>query len=458
MIRELAPGFLSWDEVDPARHPFDAASAARVVRSLGPARCVPRRPDVPFADPAMSAWSRGEARLWADAMSQALVERYGRWAAGFRWSHDEGDFDGGPVGHWCCPRDSITTPEETLARVVAALCEWRAWLESLAGWIDAYPLDLETVGDDRLLWDRAARNLILQVTDRTGCGSGWYGHCHQVLTWFLDGWAVAPDVAEEVVEQAIGGRFLSWTGPDAALVDDVAERLAGSLRPADRARSAEPLPDHLERWLAVRESVAWQQAPDSGAEGPVTPRQDGVAEDIRGFDGALDPARADGLLTALELLRDDAERDAPLDFELLQRWQRHVLGTSQLPPLRSRPAFAKGGRERYGIAPDIRSRLDACLAQSAYDAARPLPLSARAARAYLDVCFFHPFDDGNARSALLALIFVLAREGIALDGVVLLRRVSFQADEPGDALTLARYIDTHVSETRRRAVSPDRVS
>lgn len=457
MIRELAPGFLSWDEVDPARHPFDAASAARVVRSLGPARCVPRRPDVPFADPAMSAWSWGEARLWADAMSQALVEHYGLWAAGFRWSHDEGDFDGGPVGHWCCPRDSITTPEETLTRVVAALCEWRAWLESLAGWIDAYPLDLATVEDDRLLWDRAARNLILQVTDRTGCGSGWHGHCHQVLTWFLDRWAVAPDVAEELVEQAIGGRFLSWTGPDAALVDDVAERLAGSLRPADRARSAEPLPDHLERWLAVRESVPWQQAPDSGAEGPVTPRQDGAAEDIRGFDGALAPARADGLLTALELLRNDAGRDARLDFELLRRWQRHVLGTSQLPPLRSRPAFAKGGRERYGIAPGLRARLDACLAESAYDAARPLPLTARAARAYLDVCFFHPFDDGNARAAFLALIFVLAREGIALDGVVLLRRVTFQADEPGDALTLAGYIDTHITETRRRAVSPDRV-
>ncbi|WMD06177.1 hypothetical protein [Streptomyces sp. FXY-T5] len=169
----------------------------------------------------------------------------------------------------------------------------------------------------------------------------------------------------------------------------------------------------------------------------MTPRQDGVAENIRGFDGPLDPARADGLLTALELLRDDAGRDARLDFELLQRWQRHALGTSQLPPLRSRPAFAKGGRKRYGIAPDIRARLDACLAESAYDAARPLPLT-------------------NARSAFHALIFVLTREGIALDGVVLLRRVFFQADEPKDALALASCTDTHITATRRRAVSPDR--
>jgi hypothetical protein len=455
VIRTLVPGFLTWDEVDPDRHPFDAASAAQVVHSLGPARCVPRRPDVPFADTAMSTWDRDEATPWADAMSHALVEHYGRWAAGWRWSHDEGDFDGGPVGHWCCPRDSVTTPEETLTRVVAALCEWRAWLESLAGWIEAYPLDLRTVEDDRILWDRAARNLILQVSDRTGCGSGWHGHCHQVLTWFLDRWDVAPDVAEELVDRAIGGRFESWTGPDHTVVDEVAERLARSLRPADRAPSAEPLPDHLERWLAVREGVPWQQAPDSGEKGAVTPHRDGAAEDIRGFDGALDPARAHGLLAALELLRADAARGARLDFALLQRWQQHVLDTPRPPSLRSRPAFAKGGQERYGITPGIQGRLDACLSESAHDADRPLPLTARAARAYLDVCFFHPFDDGNARCAFLTLLFVLAREGIALDSVLLLRRIAFQADDPREALTLASYIDLHITGARSRAASLD---
>ncbi|MEU7469954.1 Fic family protein [Streptomyces sp. NPDC044984] len=455
MIVELAPRFLTWDEVSPVQHFFDSASAPQVVRSLGPARRVPSRPDIPSGDPAMSAWSRGEGRPWADAMSQALAEHYGRWTVGWRWAHDEGDFDGGPVGSWCCPRDSITTPEETLTRVVAALCEWREWLESLAGWFDAYPLDLTEVEDQRILWERAARNLILQVTDRTGCGSGWHGHCRQVLTWFLSRWGVAPDLAQELVDEAIGGRFASWTGPDPLLVEDVAERLALSLRPDDGARSAEPAPDHLERWLAVRATVPWHEAPDGGGDEPVTPSRDGAAEDIRTFDGALDPVRARGLLAALELLRADAARGALLDFELLQRWQQHVLGTPQPPPFRDLPAFAKRGRERYGISPDTRARLDACLAESARHVERPLPLTARAARAYLDVCFFHPFDDGNARSAFLALLFVLAREGVALNEVSLLRRVTFQSDEPQDALILTRYIDVHLAETRRNSVSPD---
>ncbi|MFF4034229.1 hypothetical protein ACFYZ2_31510 [Streptomyces sviceus] len=37
----------------------------------------------------------------------------------------------------------------------------------------------------------------------------------------------------------------------------------------------------------------------------------------------------------------------------------------------------------------------------------------------------------------------------------LLRRVTFQAAEPEDALILARYIDVHLAETRRNTVSPD---
>lgn len=454
MIPDLAPGFLSWDEVDPARHPFDSALAVQVVSELGPARRVPHRPEVAVTDPAMSAWSWGEAMLWADAMSHALAEHYGRWVVGWRWSNDEGDFDGGPIASWCCPRDSITSPQETLDRVVAALREWREWLETLARWFEAYPLDVAIIEDQRILWERTARNVILQVVDRTGCGSGWHGHCHQVLAWFLSRWGVAPDTAERLVVQAIGGRFLSWTSPDAVLVEDVAEQLAEALRPdGDTRPHVLQQPDHLKAWLAVREAVPWHECPNAGEGDLVVPMRDGAVEDIQAFDGAVDPARASGLLAALEQVRADAARGAVLDVELLRGWQQQVLGTSQPPPFRSMPAYAKQGRERYGIGPDTRYRLDVCLAESACADGRPLPLTARAARAYLDVCFFHPFDDGNARCAFLALVFVLAREGVVLSGVSLLRRVTFQADDPQDPLILARYIDVHMAETRCSAAS-----
>ncbi|MFK4868151.1 hypothetical protein ACI3K4_23365 [Streptomyces sp. CSMPJR101] len=218
----------------------------------------------------------------------------------------------------------------------------------------------------------------------------------------LSRWGVPADHAAHLVEQAIGGRFHSWTGPDPALVEDIAERIADTVRPDAIARSGQPAPpDHLQRWLAVRESVPWREAADSTGNAAVTPVRDGMADEIRTFDAILDPARAQNLLTALYVMRADAARGARLDFALIQRWQQHVLAAPALPPLRSLPAFAKGGRERYGITPDTRARLDACLAGSAKDTIRPLPLTARAARAFLDVCFFHPFDDGNARRALL---------------------------------------------------------
>lgn len=297
MFSDVAPSHLTWDEVDPARHRFDPADAARVVRS-----------------------SHEVGQVWADALSSAIAEHYGRWTLGWRWAHDEGDFDDGPIGVWCCPRDSITTQEETLASVVAALCEWRAWLEQLAGWFAERPLALTDVEDQRADWRggrRPVRELVQSHRGSRRCGrrtaraGGAAGRCQARRR---------------------------TAGPAGALAGD----------PRDRA----------------------------------------------------------------------------------------LAGVRRREP---------GGPVRYGIDSDTRARFDACLAESASDT---LGLIARAARAYLDVCFFHPFEDGNARAAFLTVLFVLAREGIGLNSVSLLRRVTFQAGSAGDPLILARSIDLHLRGTR----------
>ncbi|MFA7754181.1 hypothetical protein V5F01_11090 [Streptomyces sp. NRRL B-2790] len=181
----------------------------------------------------MISWSHGEGRAWTEAMTRALVERFGGWALGWRWAHDEGEIGGGPVGSWCCPRDSITSPDETLTKVATALCEWRAWVEDLAERFDGYRLNSVPAEDRQHVWERAAVHLVTHVVDRTGAGDVWYGHCEQVLTWFLERWGVEAATAEALVEEAIGGRFESWTGPEPDVVDDVAQRLALSLIQAD---------------------------------------------------------------------------------------------------------------------------------------------------------------------------------------------------------------------------------
>nr|WP_184080095.1 Fic family protein [Nocardiopsis mwathae] len=167
------------------------------------------------------------------------------------------------------------------------------------------------------------------------------------------------------------------------------------------------------------------------------------------FDGPVrrrDPARADRLLSALAAAREDARRQAPLTFDLMSRWQRHVLGVHEAG-FREGDAYAKAGRERYGLTPRTRADIERCLHEST-DTAVPLP--ARAARAYLDVAFFHPFTDGNGRAVLLALDFVLVREGVLLDRVGPLQSTRY-ADDADGAADLAHLVGVLVRATRRRA-------
>lgn len=243
----MRPYHLTWTEVDPATRPFDSAETLCVVRALVPAGRTPVRPEwkpLPDRDEAYAQyrklcdWSHTVGWEWADAMSEALVERYGMWASGWRWSHDEGDLGGGPVGAWCCALHSITTPEETLERVAAALCEWRDWLEFLGRCFDRYPLGTLSAEDRRDAWERATHQLILHTLDRTGSGDAWYAHCRQVLTWFLTRHGVDQDTAHTLVKDAIDGRFGSWTAPENKVVYAVAEQLAASLE-----TDAEPATD-----------------------------------------------------------------------------------------------------------------------------------------------------------------------------------------------------------------------
>ncbi|MGW0709369.1 Fic family protein [Streptomyces sp. NPDC002643] len=163
--------------------------------------------------------------------------------------------------------------------------------------------------------------------------------------------------------------------------------------------------------------------------------------------------RGDRLRAAWRSAREDAAAQRLLGFDLMAGWQQQVLGRPEIA-FRSLPAFAKGGRERYGLHAGTSEEFDRCLAQATAVGTR-VPLPARAARAYLDVCFFHPFDDGNGRAALLAMAFVLAREDVFLDevGPVQVRRY---ADDPVGARSLARLI--HVLATaaahRGRGVPP----
>ncbi|MFE6871273.1 Fic family protein [Kitasatospora sp. NPDC057692] len=190
--------------------------------------------------------------------------------------------------------------------------------------------------------------------------------------------------------------------------------------------------DSLSAWLRVRREVDWQRAP---ALRRAAPDRDGFRSWCEGPVRRRDPLRAERLLAAHARAREDAVRRTPLNFALLAGWQREVLAVERAP-FRAGDAWAKAGRERYGLTPHTRADFDSCL----YEATDPaVPPAARAARAYLDVAFFHPFDDGNARAALLLLVHVLAREDIVLPEVGPLQTTRY-ADDPAGAADLAVLI------------------
>jgi hypothetical protein len=218
---------LTWAEVAPDRHRFDPAIALEIVRALPAAQSVPSRPAGGAGDDKVLQWSWNDGASWVAEITSELVAHYGDWAVGWRWAHDEGDIGGGPVWTWCCPRDSMTTPAETLGRVAQALVEWRGWIEELAGCFTRLLPSPTTASEAERheAWRRAVTELVTVVVQRTRAGdAAWYAHCWQVLTWFLEHAGVQE--SGTLVTEAIGGRFESWVEPPQQLVTEVATRLA----------------------------------------------------------------------------------------------------------------------------------------------------------------------------------------------------------------------------------------
>jgi hypothetical protein len=458
---------LTWADVDPARHPFDAGAVLDVVRAIAPAGGVPApyRYELgqglgPAADAAR--WN------WQQAMSVALVEHYGPWACGWSAQIAGRTADGALVVRWSGAQDSITTPEETLAAVAGALLDWRGFLEDLVEIFERYLPLPDDPGSAFAAWEATVMSLVAAVAARSGEDEYWYPLCTLALKWFLVVAEVPGEGHDALVDDAIGGRFSSSVSPLGVEVADVAESLAVALTgvaplrddawpdtwPQDwpnwrttempaATRAPRPgspeVPDSLAAWRQVRQRVRWAQAAGHVA-GPARTGRDGIADHLgRRADGARHA------LAALDMVYADAAGGGPLTFALLEKWQRKVLneGTAMF---RVTSAWARAGRERYAYHEDLPEVFEACLAE-ATDPAVPLP--SRAARVYLDVLFFHPFTDGNGRSAALALYFVLAREGVVLDRAAPLLMTRWPATHPSSAEGLARFVALLIRQTRR---------
>ncbi|HZF54123.1 MAG TPA: Fic family protein [Polyangiaceae bacterium] len=390
---------LRWEHVDPASNSFDPELARdiaeRIVRPVASQLKTTR--DSTREDPLQT-----QCELDLD---QALIARYGAWVAGWNWAASEPG-GGGPVRAWCCARDSILRPgeptEATIDRVARAVREWRAFLEGLAQMQASIAEEVAALHREDAI-ERAASRYLPFVLDRTGAEDAWFGTFRVVLTWHFQALGDADERVEAALREVTRGRFESWTAPSAAVAADVCADLG--LRVAEVLATPPIAPDALAQWLKLRESTTWDRG--------LVPDQRAVAVDghrafIDARDRARSAARAERMHSALTFVREAAAQ--PLTWALLKGAQRLVLGADDVD-FRQGEAFAKGGRERYGLDADTPAAFERCLAEANDTNESPL---VRAARVYLDVCFFHPFADGNGRAARLALDHVLTRGGLAL--------------------------------------------
>lgn len=414
---------LRWCDVDPATHPFDARPAREIAERLLLGTLLPPASDDPTApaDPRLHELE--------DAIDAAWIAEYGSWAAGWRWGASEPG-SGGPVHAYCCATHSLRDPDRSADVVVAALCEWRQWLEALAARFTDIRRENENI-DVAEATDRAAARLLSEIVERTDASDAWYGTFETVMGWCLEPLVADDRERARLIQDAIGGRFESWLAPSTEIAREVTAAIGS--RTASALASPAPVRDALEEWLAVRAN-AW---PTDGVHALREAREDGHLAYVRKHDAARDPLRAERMADAIALARQAAVRRDPLDVASLCRWHSVVLG-DPVVTIRTTDAYAKGGRERYGTPPDLEAKLASFLAEACRD---DEPASTRAARVYLDVLFLHPFRDGNARAARIALDYVLTRAGLALDAAEPIFIVSRTALDAYGPFQLAHLVD-----------------
>lgn len=404
---------LHWKDVAPSkRGPFDPSLARTLALEVTRAAASKVKK--------LDAVDRGAT---VAALDRALLGAYGAWVGGWNWAASEPG-GGGPIKGWCCERDSVLCKEDLEAadpiarsaeRVALAAIEWSDFLielESLfreltpSGDADEAPSSSDIARDV----ERAAGRLVALVVTRTGAEDAWYATFARLLNWYIESRGL--DGATALVNEVASGRFSSWIAPDEATTQQACADIANAI--ANVARRDPPAVaaggnDALDVWLTMRPRAFSSFRARTSTYEPI--RADGHRSYIHKLDRARAPSRADTLEVALDACRASAGRGEDLTFERLAGWQGIILGLTGPAPFRTTDAWAKGGRERYRRLPDTHTRFEACLA----DANDPRDdVVVRAARAYLDVCFFHPFDDGNARCARLALDHVLTRHGFGL--------------------------------------------
>eukprot|EP00929_Paragymnodinium_shiwhaense_P048341 TRINITY_DN24453_c0_g1_i1.p1 TRINITY_DN24453_c0_g1~~TRINITY_DN24453_c0_g1_i1.p1 ORF type:complete len:572 (+),score=89.14 TRINITY_DN24453_c0_g1_i1:108-1823(+) len=388
----------------------------------------------------MDFWSEDEtwARWVSAKMRQATTRAVGTWADYWRFA-DLAD----TYGYWMV-EGPYRSKEKTVDLIVANVKHWIGLLEDLDTTFRA--LQKRTRGmTNAETWELAAAEL-LKYSPRFHTDTSfkygfetWYLPFVQTLEWFADynDMSVEPRSFVAGETNVRDGLFMNILTPwgngifgSYSVKADGAALFARKM--AEHHGIAYEDFDATSRWLETRNGLA---SLGRGCTSEVMPcSSDAHFQYICSVDHSRCAVRAERMKEALHMVRSDAKQQLELTATLITRWQAAVLGMPGLTSFREADAYAKEGRERYphSMLDKFSERIEeARLAEVAPEV--------RAVRAYLDVCFFHPFEDGNGRLARLVLDFILTKEGLCLRDIGGLFFVARRAD---DRVGTAAFIET----------------
>ncbi len=171
-------------------------------------------------------------------------------------------------------------------RIVAALVEWRGFLEELAAvFAELHVTHTEPAIEDRV--ESAAAHLLPIVVQRTHAEDAWYSTFRRVLGWYLESAGHDPEVFDEAVATVISGRFESWVTPSTDTASTACAELGYevALAVADPPRPR----DALAAWQSHRVRLL-EESPSPRDREPV--RGDAHRRYIDGPERDRDPERA----------------------------------------------------------------------------------------------------------------------------------------------------------------------
>ena len=276
-------------------------------------------------------------------------------------------------------------------------------IDHLRDLFERHPINDKSTATDICSATQGLLNYVMYATNQSDC---WGESFHICLDMMFE-YNQVKDIDGSFIEYVcFPYQFDSHCAPDRAVLRPFMEKFSVDIAKRinrDLQLSCDKPIDAIREWLLTREKPLTDLYPLADKASRLSgsdPHEAFVSEFLRVDKRA-------GLLDALSHGR--ARRQRNLDFQLLREFSDRIHSSPEgTAHFRTSRAYAKEGCEFYESNGQVFRQFTTLLAEEEDD------FTIKAAKTYLDICFFHPFEDGNGRLAEVVFEFIIKRNSYRL--------------------------------------------